>query len=165
MTIQLTRRDFTLGVASVVPALTAATGKESWNSGISKNAEAIHQVVTFHAPPKRIYEVLIDAEQFSKMTGGMGTELGPAVGGAFSLFGGKIKGRQVELVPGQLIVQAWRSESWPPHWYSIARFDLAEQESGTKLVFDHTGFPIGAAEHLAAGWKDHYWVPLEKFLG
>jgi len=164
MTIELTRRDFSLGVASLVPALTAATSRGGWDPGISKKAEAIHQVVTFQAPPKRIYEVLIDAEQFSKMTGGMGTELGREVGGAFSLFGGKIKGRQMDLVPGQLVVQAWRSESWPPHWYSIARFDLTEQGSGTKLVFDHTGFPIGAAEHLAAGWKDHYWVPLEKFL-
>jgi hypothetical protein len=30
--------------------------------------------------------------------------------------------------------------------------------------FDHTGFPTGNAEHLAAGWHAHYWMPLEKIL-
>lgn len=61
--------------------------------------------------------------------------------GAFSLFGDYITGRRVELVTNQRIVQAWRAGSWAPGIYSIARFELAEQDSATKLVFDHTGFP------------------------
>jgi Activator of Hsp90 ATPase homolog 1-like protein len=55
--------------------------------------------------------------------------------------------------------------SWEPGIYSIARFELVEQGSGTKIVFDHTGFPKGKAEHLAEGWKINYWEPLEKVLG
>jgi hypothetical protein len=39
-----------------------------------------------------------------------------------------------------------------------------EQGSGTKIVFDHTGFPKGKAEDLASGWKAHYWEPLAKLL-
>lgn len=85
-------------------------------------------------------------------------------GGAFSLFGDYIAGRQVELVTNQRIVQAWRAGSWAPGIYSIARFELAEQDSATKLVFDHTGFPAGTADHQAAGWYANYWEPLEKFL-
>jgi Activator of Hsp90 ATPase homolog 1-like protein len=46
----------------------------------------------------------------------------------------------------------------------IAKFDLVEQGSGTKIVFDHTGFPKGDAETLASGWKAHYWEPLAKFF-
>jgi hypothetical protein len=41
---------------------------------------------------------------------------------------------------------------------------LAPQGSGTLLVFEHNGFPKGAAEHLAQGWKLNYWQPLEKVL-
>ena len=160
----ITRRDFSVGVASLLAVLTAATAKSGWDPGISNKAEAIHQVVAFKAPPKRIYEVLLDAEQFSKMTGGPGTEISREVGGAFSLFSSQIKGRQVDLVPGELVIQAWRSEGWKPHLYSIARFALTEQGSRTQLVFDHTGFRVGQAQHLASGWKDHDWVPLEKFL-
>jgi hypothetical protein len=48
--------------------------------------------------------------------------------------------------------------------YSIEKFDLARQGSGTLLVFEHTGFPQGEAQHLAQGWKMNYWQPLAKFL-
>src|ERR1700750_507250 len=89
----ITRRDFSVGVASLFPVLTAASAKGGWDPAISNNAEAIHQVIALKAPPKRIYEVLLDAEQFSKMSGGLGTEINPEVGGAFSLFSSQIKGR------------------------------------------------------------------------
>lgn len=86
------------------------------------------------------------------------------VGGAFSLFGGHILGRHIELVPNPRIVQAWRLNNWPAGLYSIARFELVEQGSGTKIVFDHAGFHKGDADHLAEGWKGNYWEPLKKFL-
>ena len=92
------------------------------------------------------------------------TEISSEVGGAFVLFGGYITGRHIELVPGERIVQAWRTGGWDPGVYSIANFELVEQGSATKIVFDHTGFPKGAAEVLASGWNQHYWEPLVKFL-
>src|SRR6267154_169382 len=91
-------------------------------------------------------------------------EISREAGGAFALFGGYIFGRQLELVPNERIVQAWRVGSWDPGIFSIARFELVEQGTGTKIVFDHTGFPKGDGEHLAQGWKMNYWEPMEKFL-
>ncbi len=85
-------------------------------------------------------------------------------GGAFSLFGGRISGRFIELVPDERIVQAWRPTEWAAGVFSIVRFELLAQGSATRLVFDHTGFPKGQAEHLAAGWKGNYWEPLAKVL-
>jgi activator of HSP90 ATPase len=92
------------------------------------------------------------------------TEIAREAGGAFSAFGGYVTGRQIELVSNERIVQAWRAGSWDPGSYSIARFELTEQGADTKLVFDHTGFPAGEAQHLAEGWKGNYWEPLAKFL-
>jgi activator of HSP90 ATPase len=144
------------------------------DGGLSHNAGAIHQEVVLKAPPKRVYEVLTDAAQFQKvqlLAGITGLDIAgnPAVihreaGGSFSLFAGYVIGRQVELVPDQRIVQAWRAGSWQPGAYSIVRFELADQGGTTKLVFDHTGFPAGTGDHLASGWKEHYWEPLQKFL-
>lgn len=142
---------------------------------ILRNVEAIHQEVIFKAAPKRVYDALTDASQFQKvesLSAAMKSTdinshpavIGREAGGAFSLFGGYIVGRQIELVANQRIVQAWRVASWAPGIYSIAHFELAEQGPTTKLVFDHTGFPAGTAEHLAAGWHANYWEPLEKFL-
>jgi activator of HSP90 ATPase len=91
-------------------------------------------------------------------------EISREVGGAFALYGGYITGRHVELVPNVRIVQAWRAGEWAPGVYSIAKFELVEQGSGSKIVFDHTGFPKVKAEGVASGWKAHYWEPLAKVL-
>jgi activator of HSP90 ATPase len=156
-------------------ALGSTAARAAADEGISRTAEAIHQEPVFKANPKRIYDALTDAKQFDKIIQLSGVmqamhlpdkpaEISREVGGTFTLFGGYVTGRHVEFVPNERIVQAWRAGSWPPGIYSIARFELVEQGSGTKIVFDHTGFPKGDAEVLASGWKAHYWDPLDKLL-
>lgn len=181
MTTQLsTRRDFSVRIATLFPMLgiagtsfTSAAMAASAVAGevISHAAESIHQEVVFKASPKRVYEALTDVKQFDKLVELSGvamknepTQISPEVGGTFSLFAGHIVGRHIELVPNQRIVQAWRVVVWKPGDYSIAKFELIEQSQGTKIIFDHTGFPQGLAQHLADGWKEHYWDTLEKYL-
>ena len=166
-----------------IAAVTMALGGIAWSptahaeSGeeISHTAEAIHQEVTYKASRKRVYEALTDTRQFDKIVelsgakksialGSKPTQISGQVGGAFVIFGGHIIGRHIELVPNQRIIQAWRVVDWEPGVYSIARFELKEQGTGTRIVFDHTGFPQGLGAHLAEGWKGHYWEPLEKLL-
>lgn len=140
---------------------------------ISHSAEAIHQEPVFKASRKRVYEALTETKQFDKLVklsgisdalGTKPTQISNEVGGTFAIFGGHIIGRQLELLPDERIVQAWRVVDWEPGWYSIAKFNLVEQGSDTKIVFDHTGFPKGLGEHLASGWKEHYWDTLQKYL-
>ena len=174
-----TRRQVIAGVAAGFGGLSLGSAM-SWAAAeeeISHAAESIHQEPVFKASRKRVYEALTDAKQFDKvaqlsaaMKSGMApgakpTEIGREAGGAFELFGGYVTGRHLELVPNERIVQAWRAGGWDPGDYSIAKFQLVEQGAGTKIVFDHAGFPKGKAEHLAEGWKINYWEPLEKFLG
>ncbi len=172
-----TRRQAIVGVAIAFGGL-AVVSTKSWaraEDEISRTAESIHQEPIIKASRSRVYEALTEAKQFDKivlLSGVMQTmhvadkpaEISREVGGPFSLFGGYITGRHVELVPNERIVQAWRAGAWPAGIYSIARFDLVEQGSGTRIVFDHTGFPEGAAESLASGWKAHYWEPMQKLL-
>ena len=85
-------------------------------------------------------------------------------GGTFSLFDGHITGRILELVPSQRIVEAWRVVDWPAGVYSIARFDLNAQYGGTKVIFEHVGFPEGLKDHLSLGWQQHYWDAMTKYF-
>ncbi|MGC2769372.1 MAG: SRPBCC domain-containing protein [Candidatus Acidiferrum sp.] len=94
----------------------------------------------------------------------MPADIDPKAGGAFSMFGGLIVGRNVELLPNKRIVQAWRPSHWDPGVYSIVRFQLKPQGSGTKVVLDHIGFPQGDYDHLEAGWRAHYSDGLAKYL-
>jgi uncharacterized protein YndB with AHSA1/START domain len=109
--------------------------------GISHTCAAIHQEVVFKASPKRVYEALIDAKQFSKVIalsaavksgaklGDKPTEISREAGGAFTLYGGYITGRQIELVPNQQIVQAWRTGGWDPGYL----FDCQVRTHRTRL--------------------------------
>ena len=127
-------------------------------------AKAIHHEVDISSAPQRIYEALLDAKQFSAFSGFAGAEIHREVGGSFTLFGGHVTGRNLELAANRLIVQAWRAGDWSEGVYSIARFELVSQGAGARIKFDHTGFPVDKAEHLEDGWREHYWTTLQKYL-
>ncbi len=139
-------------------------------------AYTIHQEIDLKASRHQVYQALSDENQFDAITrlsdgarllarpNAQKTQLTAVAGSAFVLFGGVILGRQIELIEDERIVQAWRVAHWPDGQYSIARFCLAGLGGGTRLVFDHQGFPEGEARDLAQGWQDHYWVPLAKYL-
>src|SRR5882672_8383086 len=106
---------------------------------VSHTAEAIRQEIVFKAGRQRVYATLTDAKQFAKVVqfsaagmslGNVPTEISRDVGGSFSLFGGHIVGRHVELATNERIVQAWRVVDWSPGIYSIAKFELVEQGAG-----------------------------------
>ena len=131
----------------------------------------IHQEINFKVTPHRIYEVLLSSKEFSastkksfKVFSDTSATIDPTVGGTFSLFDGHIIGRILELVPDQRIVEAWRVVDWPAGIYSIARFELTSQNSGTHLAFSHIGFPAGRKEHLSLGWQEHYWDALNIYF-
>jgi activator of HSP90 ATPase len=124
----------------------------------------IHHEVTLPASPDRVYAVLTTGALFTEATGGRTAEIGASEGAAFSLFGGAIQGRVVELVPGQRIVQAWRPQPWPAGHYSLVRFTLTRDGSGTRLALDHDGYPAEQHDHLSAGWATNYFEPLKTYL-
>ncbi len=176
-TRKTTRRQAIIGVSGVFGCLAlGSTG--AWagaEDGVSHTADSIHQEPVFTASPIRVYEALTEAKQFTrvvKLSGALQAmhlpdkpaEVSGKAGSRFALFGGFITGRQIELVPAVRIVQAWRAGDWPPGTYSIAKFELVEQGSDCKILFDHVGFPKGEAESLASGWTTHYWEPLAKVI-
>jgi len=166
----------------VIAGLTAAAAlpwsgvQAAANGGIAHHMDAIHQEVSFKAPRGRVYAVLTDAREFQKavaLSGAVASgkvnanipaQIGREAGAAFSIFGGFVGGRIIELVPDVRLVQAWRPQDWPPGVYSIVKFELVDQGTGTRLVFDQTGFPASDAEQLAQGWKMNYWRPMAKVL-
>jgi len=131
----------------------------------------IHQEIDFKVAPAVLYQTLLSSKKFSECVkksfpdfNEMSAKIDSTVGGVFSLFDGHIIGRTLELVPNQRIVQAWRVVDWPDGVYSIAKFEITSQGSGTHLIFDHTGFPKGLKEHLAIGWQQHYWDALTTYF-
>jgi uncharacterized protein YndB with AHSA1/START domain len=125
---------------------------------------SIHQEVVLPASPDRVYAALTTSAQFTTATDNRVAQIGAAAGEPFSLFGGAIEGRTIEMVPGKRLVQAWRVKMWEPGMYSLVRFTLEPAATGTKVVLDHSSFPPEQQEHLAAGWSANYWEPLTKYF-
>ena len=147
-----------IGLSAVMLlGMTPGTGTAQSSSG------AIHEEFDLQAAPQRVYEALLDDKQFASFSGAR-AQIHREAGGTFEMFGGLIVGRNVELIPNQRIVQAWRPASWPAGVYSIVRFELRADGSGTHVTLDHTGFPPDLREHLQSGWQANYIGPLKKFL-
>jgi activator of HSP90 ATPase len=174
----ISRRAFATSTAfaTFAPAAAQSQVQPAVALGVSRDNKAIHQEVTFKSSAARLYQVLTDPVLFDKvvlLSGAMKSmhvaaepcRIDPVPGGAFSLFGGYINGRQIELTPGARLVQVWRSEGWAAHIYSVVRFELSDQRDGARLVFDHTGFPNDDAAGLATGWHHHYWEPIATVAG
>ena len=142
---------------------TAPKTPETQSTGLDGLRTFLHQEVELGAGPQRFYEAILDSKQFAAFSGEP-AEIDRNPGGAFSMFGGKIVGRNIELVPNQRIVQAWRPASWEPGVYSVVRFEIKAQGSRIRVILDHTGFPEGDFGHLDAGWPVRYWEPLRRFL-
>ena len=132
-------------------------------SAANQTRTSLHQEIELGAPPQRIFDALLDAKQFAAFTG-MPAMIDPVAGGAFTTFGGMIQGRNVEIISGQRLVQAWRPTSWDPGVYSMVHFELKPRGSATTLILDHTGFPEGDFDHLDLGWYLRYWNPMKKYL-
>jgi activator of HSP90 ATPase len=170
--ISASRRQLIAGVGIAFATLAASTAAqdktqqvapEPQSTGADKLRTRIHQEIDLKASPQRIYAALLDSKQFAAFTG-LPAEIDPNVGGAFSMFGGLISGRNIELVSGQRIVQAWRPSSWDPGVYSIVEFQFKVRGTETRIVLDHTGFPEGKFAGLDSGWHERYWEPLKKYF-
>jgi activator of HSP90 ATPase len=182
--LHISRRSLALGLAVlpiglVIGAQACAEPKAKSSAapeGLTHTSEAIRQQVTLDAAPERVYEALTRSKDFDMITrlsdgavllnaaGATPTSISTEVGGSFTLFGGYITGRHLEMLPGERLVQAWRAGSWKPGEFSIAAFHLAAAGGKTTLNFEHRGFPVGNGVSLAQGWHSHYWEPLAKFL-
>lgn len=127
-------------------------------------AKTIVQTVSFAATPAELFEMYLDSDTHSRATGA-DARLGRGEGDSFSAWDGYIEGRNLRVVPGRLIVQAWRSSEFKdsdPD--SVLVLTFAKAAKGATVTMAHANVPDGQAKALTAGWHDFYWKPWKAFL-
>jgi uncharacterized protein YndB with AHSA1/START domain len=112
------------------------------------------------ASPAEIYRAWLDSIAHSEMTGGEAT-MSDEVGADVSAWDGYITGRNLELVPGQRIVQSWRTTEFDDEFEdSIVTILLQETEDGTFLTLEHSNVPDEHKSYEEGGWQSNYFEPM-----
>jgi len=129
---------------------------------------SVHQEALIDATPLEVFTYLTDGETFAAATGAA-ARLEAREGSAFWLFDARIEGRQIELVPGERVVQAWRfgeahPDVWDPGVYSIVRFTMTEEGGRTRFVVDHGAIPAEWLEHIESGYPIFYAEPMTRYF-
>ncbi len=124
----------------------------------------IMQSVVFAASPRELYDIYLDPKRHAAFTGGK-VKISAKPGSPFSAFDGKLAGKVLWTVPGELIVQRWRSTAWPKtdaDSILILTFSAAGKRGRIELV--HVNVPKHDHAGVTNGWKKFYWTPLKAFL-
>ena len=109
-------------------------------------------------------------EVFNALTNPLALELWtgyPAVmdskpGTEFSLWEGDITGKNLEIIPGEKIVQEWFFDD--PENPSIVTIELENENKGTRIKLLHTNVPDEAYGNIDYGWKEYFFGAMKKYL-
>jgi activator of HSP90 ATPase len=130
---------------------------------LAPQGKQLKQTVVFKATPRDLYDLLMDSKLHSAFTGDT-AKVSPKVDGLVSAYDGYIEARNVLLVPGKRIVQAWRAEDWPEGWYSTATWEFDAVAGGTRMTFIQDNIPDGALAEMKTGWVEYYWDKMKAYL-
>jgi uncharacterized protein YndB with AHSA1/START domain len=93
------------------------------------------------ASAQEIYDAWLDSRVHSAMTESK-ARMSDRIGADVSAWDGYITGRNLELIPGERIVQSWRTTRFTDaHADSIITVTLQTVAAGTKLTLVHSNVP------------------------
>lgn len=124
----------------------------------------ITQTYRINASLEEVWQALVNPKEIVGWGGGP-VKMDSSVGTQFSLWGGTIWGKNIEVVSHKKLVQEWYSKEdnvWEKP--SIVTFTLVEEDGGVTLSLVHTGVPDENAKSIEDGWKEYYLGPLKEFV-
>lgn len=133
-------------------------------SGGYRMAKIVKQYVVLPARPRELYSMYLNPRKHGAITGHK-VIIGARAGARFEAFNGALTGRILHIVPGQLIVQAWRSVKFHKSDADstlVLRFSSHGKNGRIDLV--HVNVPDHDYRGVTNGWKQYYWKPWRKYL-
>src|SRR5215831_17518965 len=124
----------------------------------------IQQTVTFHASPDRLFDIYTSSSKHSAATGAKAL-MSRAVGGRFTAHDGHLRGRNLAIVPGRMIVQSWRGSNWKKRDLdSILVLVFGPARGGGRVSLIHVNLPDANAASINRGWATYYWKRWRRYL-
>ena len=124
----------------------------------------IVQSVTFKASPEELFTLFTDSKKHSASTGSKAS-VSAKPGAKWAAFDGMILGKNLAVVPGRMIVQAWRASHWKESDLdSILILSFSKAPGGGKIDLVHVGVPQHDHKGVTKGWPLYYWEPWKAYL-
>jgi uncharacterized protein YndB with AHSA1/START domain len=127
---------------------------------------AIKQRVRFGGvTAEELFETYVDARKHANAVASSAV-ISAKEGSAFSVFGPNgVRGRMLRVVPGRLVVQAWRSNQFKDEDAdSIVTIAFTVTSAGGQLDLFHANLPERLRESTADGWREMYWNSWRRYL-
>lgn len=121
----------------------------------------IHQKYEIKAPQEKVWEALVDPKSIEAWGAGP-AKMNDKVGFKFSLWGGDIHGKNIEVIKFKKLKQEWYGGDWDKP--SILTFKFSEKEGKTKVDLLHEDVPDKEHKNISEGWKDYYMIPLKDYV-
>jgi activator of HSP90 ATPase len=83
-------------------------------------------------------------------------------GGEFSLWGGDIHGKNIEVKAPNYLRQEWYGGAWKAP--STVEFWLSNEDGQTKLRLTQNGVPAEEADDIDNGWDEYYLSAIKEYL-
>jgi len=110
--------------------------------------------VTFNVAPEEVFHALMDSEKRTQFTGAPAT-IARKPGGEFSLYGGQLTGKTLELKPNQRMVQQCGERTGSRATFhcsrSISRRWMAARQ--THLSLTQKEVPVDKFADVNQGWR------------
>lgn len=124
----------------------------------------IQQTMDFPAAPGELFELYLDSAKHTAATRAKAV-LSRKAGGRFTAFDGMLAGRNLVVIPNQLIVQAWRATHWKKtEPDSILVLKFSKVKGGGRVELVHTNVPDHDYLGVKKGWPHYYWKPWRAYL-
>lgn len=123
--------------------------------------EEITKTYFIEAPIEKVWEALTDNSELEAW-GADPADMSEDEEYEFSLWGGDIHGKNIEIVKPSKIVQEWFGGNWPKP--STLTIELEKKDHGTEVSLLHENVPEEDMDKVDEGWDDSFFGPLKEYL-
>lgn len=124
----------------------------------------IQLAASFPAPPDRLFDMYLDPEEHSALTGSPAT-ISAHAGAPFRAFDGVLSGTILQVTPKRQIVQSWRSPHWEPaDLDSTLILTFWPEGEGGRIELTHVNVVDKDFAGVSQGWEKFYWTPWRAYL-
>ena len=123
----------------------------------------LRQRYVIDAPTKLVWQALTDPAVIEEWGAGP-AKMSVLPEDDYSLWGGDIFGKIVEINPRHKLVISWKEKRWGDQPFSTVTFQLKEEAGKTEVELVHEGVPDTELTAIDDGWHQYFFEPLKDLV-